>query len=185
MKKIVVLLFIQMFFTTVILAQVQIGSFYGLRLGMTMSEVRSALSSQGKTMEAIRDFYRVKNVKLGDIEFESLVLIFTDYKLIEATFRNYYGKANSPWEPQSDLIESDVASKASKYKSIYNEMRVNLLNKYGYPQMDSDEQAIWRTGANQLSLLYKHDNEPWQGSDAYTLFTEVKVTYKSITNVNY
>ena len=84
MKKFVVLSFIQLFFTTAILAQAQIGSFYGLKLGMTMSEVRSALSSQGKTMESKDGYYKVSSPKLGDITFDALRLYFKDSKLAKS-----------------------------------------------------------------------------------------------------
>lgn len=66
MKKFVVLSFIQLFFTTVVLAQAQIGSFYGLKLGMSISEVRSALRSQGATLgEDKSNFISVKRTQIG------------------------------------------------------------------------------------------------------------------------
>ena len=48
---IAVLLFSQFAVITTATAQAQIGSFCGIKLGMTLPEVRSALASQGKSME--------------------------------------------------------------------------------------------------------------------------------------
>jgi hypothetical protein len=184
MKKFVVLLFIQLFFTTVVLAQVQIGSFYGLELGMTMSEVRSALSSQGKTMESKEDYYRVDSPKLGDITFDALWLYFKDSKLAKAEFFCFYGKAPFPNDSWYDQAVDMVSSKAQKYKMIYDDMHLNLVSKYGKPQIDGDEKAVWRKGMNQITLLHRFNID--KTFDFHEITTRVEITYESISkNINY
>ena len=56
---------------------------------MTLSEVRSALSSQGKEMKSKSDngeYYLVSDVKLGDCTFERLWLRFSGLKLTSGEF---------------------------------------------------------------------------------------------------
>ena len=185
MKKFVVLSFIQLFFTTVVLAQAQIGSFYGLRLGMTISEVRSALSSQGKTMESSgnsgNNFY-VKNVKLGDCSFEYLYLNFSNSKLTSGKFFSgemRMGYAYAPETPASMQTFANFQSLARQCKINYNSMKVNLRNKYGSPIMDEDDEIVWRNGANQIKLKYIYRDEITP-LDSREIETEVSVKYESI-----
>ena len=158
MKKFAVLLLVQLFFATVVLAQAQIGSFYGLKIGMTISEVRSVLSSQGKEMKArgnsVNEYY-VSNVRLGDCSFESLYLNFSGSKLTSGEFYTgemRMGYAYAPETPQSMQIFAKMQALARECKISFNSMKSNLRNKYGNPIMDDDDEVVWRNGANQIKL---------------------------------
>lgn len=185
MKKFVVLSFIQLFFTTAILAQAQIGSFYGLKLGMTMSEVRSALSSQGKTMESKDGYYKVSSPKLGDITFDSLWLRFKNSKLSSAEFFCCFGKPAFPNDDAYDQILDIVVSRSQKYRRIYDDMHLNLVSKYGTPQVDNEDKAVWRKGQNQITLFHRFDKD-LNSSGFYDIETEVNLKYEALPeNVNY
>lgn len=190
MKKFAVLLFVQLFFATVVLAQAQIGSFYGLKLGMTVSEVRAALSNQGKTMIDATNVqpgkYYTKDVILGDCKFQLLYLYFTSSKLSKAVFWNSEERDGDAFHPSWEQCVALVSSKIPEYKRIYNEMRLNLINKYGNPNIDNEDETIWRIGSNQLSLLYAFKNDITPSGIMSEVQAKVVVTYKSVsTNVNY
>lgn len=185
MKKFAVLSLIQLFFATAVMAQAQIGSFYGLKLGMTVSEVRSALSSQGKTMESKDNYYKVASPQLGDITFESLWLKFKDSKLYSAEFFCYLGKPAFYDDPSYDQILDIVATRSQQYKRIFDNMRLNLVGKYGNPQIDNEEKAVWRKGRNQISLFHRFEKN-MNSSGFYDIETEVNLKYESLSdNVNY
>ena len=193
MKKFVVLSFIQLFFTTVVLAQAQIGSFYGLRLGMTISEVRSALSSQGKTMDTCGDGYIVKNVKLGDSSFESLLLKFENSKMTSGKIYSNFNRIGALGGPDYSNGASEERAIAlwqqhqTEYKKIFNAMRLNLIDKYGSPRSDNDDEIIWRKGSSQITLCFNVSDGPYPDiPNTRFIETEVSLTYKIVsTNVNY
>ena len=186
MKKFVVLSLIQLFFTTVVLAQAQIGSFYGLKLGMSISEVRSALRSQGATLgEDKSNFISVKKPKLGDITFDWLWLSFKDSKLVEGEFSASDGRTvDDDWY---DSALSVVSSTASTYKKFFNEMRLNYIAKYGNPKMENEEEIIWRKGENQISLSYNfYDGPSRVVSGLHDVMAKINIIYKTAsTNTNY
>lgn len=185
MKRLAVLSIFQLLFAAVVMAQAQIGSFYGLRLGMTISEVRSALSSQGKTMESKNDYYKVVNPQLGDITFDSLWLRFKNSKLSSAEFFCFLGKPAFYDDPSYDQILEIVATKSQQYKRIFDNMHLNLVSKYGNPQIDNEEKAVWRKGRNQISLFHRFEKN-MNSSGFYDIETEVNLKYESLSeNVNY
>lgn len=187
MKKLAVLLFVQLFFSTVVLAQAQNVSFFGLKLGMTVSEVRSILSSQGKSRESIGDYYLVKDVKLGDCSFERLRLKFDNSKLVLGEFYNNFNRMGWNQAPNQDQATSMLQQYADKYKKIFNSMRMNLIDKYGSPRSDNGDEVVWRSGSSQIALYYTvYDGPHPDFVDSRKIETEVGLTYKRInTNVNY
>ena len=185
MKKLAVLLLVQLFFATGVFAQAQIGSFYGLKLGMTISEVRSALISQGKEMKTrgnSANEYSVSNVRLGDCSFEYLFLYFSGSKLTSGEFykgEKRSGYAYGPATPQSMQILANMQTLSRECKISFNSMKSNLRNKYGNPIMDDDDEVVWRNGTNQIKLKYMWRDEITP-LDTHELETYVKVKYESL-----
>lgn len=184
MKKFAVLLLVQLFFATGVFAQAQIGSFYGLKLGMTITEVRSALSSQGKTLIDATSVqagkYYTKDIKLGDSSFELLYLYFSDSKLISGEFFNgFWRDISSGPEYAISQLYSQYQSLAREYKVIFNSMKYNLISKYGNPVIDDGDVVIWRKGTNQIKMQYL-DREA-QGFP-HEIETQVRIKYEIVNN---
>ncbi len=188
MKKLAVLLFVQLFFATVVLAQAQIGSFYGLKLGMTISEVRSVLSSQGKVLidatSAKAGQYYTEDVRLGDSSFELLYLYFSDSKLKSGEFFNgFWRDISSGPDYVISQLYSQYQSLTREYKLIFNSMKYSLTNKYGNPIIDDGDIVIWRKGANQIKMQYL--NRETSGFP-HEIETQVRIKYETISNsINY
>ena len=184
MKRLAVLSIIQLLFAAVVVAQAQIGSFYGLRLGMTISEVRSALSNQGKALidatSAQPGKYYTEDVKLGDSSFELLYLYFSDSKLTSGEFFNGFWRdiSTGPEYAISQLF-SQYQSLAREYKVIFNSMKYNLTSKYGNPVIDDGDVVIWRKATNQIKMQYL-DREA-QGFP-HEIETQVRIKYEKVNN---
>lgn len=184
MKKLLLLSLIQLLFTTVVMAQAQIGSFYGLRLGMSISEVRSALNSQGKTLIDATSTqpgkYYTKDVKLGDSSFELLYLYFSNSKLTSGEFFNgFWRDISTGPENAISQIYSQYQSLAREYKVIFNSMKYNLTSKYGNPIIDDGDVVIWKKGTNQIKMQYL-DRET-QGFP-HEIETQVRIKYEMVNN---
>ena len=184
MKRLAVLSIIQLLFATVVMAQAQIGSFYGLRLGMSISEVRSALSSQGKEMKRSDSgqYYLVSDVKLGDCTFERLLLRFSGSKLTSGEFETgemRMGYAYAPETPQSMQTFARLQTLSRECKISFNSMKSNFRNKYGSPIMDDDDEVVWRNGSNQIKLTYLWRDEITP-MDSREVETYVRIKYETL-----
>ena len=185
MKRLAVLSIFQLLFAAVVMAQAPIGSFYGFRLGMTISEVRSALSSQGKEMKSRSDNgndYYVSNVRLGDCTFESLYLSFSGSKLISGEFYTgemRMGYAYAPETPQSMQIFARMQTLSRECKISFNSMKSNFRNKYGSPIMDDDDEVVWRNGSKQIKLTYLWRDEITP-MDSREVETYVRIKYETL-----
>lgn len=66
-------------------------------------------------------------------------------------------------------------------------MRLNLIDKYGSPRSDNDDEIIWRKGSSQITLCFNVSDGPYPDiPNTRFIETEVSLTYKIVsTNVNY
>jgi len=141
-------------------AQEQIGSFCGLRLGMTLSEVRSVMVSKGKEM--VRDTknsnkYIIKKMAIAGYTFNNLILYFEDDRLVSAGFYRFIQSDGFEDNPNHSM----VIRESSSYKDIFNTMRVKFTSKYGQPLSEDNNVSIWRKGHNQIKLGFEFSEE-WQ-----------------------
>ncbi len=177
-SKVVTMLLLLLLFTCPSNAQTQIGSFYGVKLGMTVSEVKSAISRQGKTLtQSSRNpnFYSLKSPAVGDFTFDEAFFEFKNSKLYRGGFLSRDGAGGMPSAAQFNVVER----KASNYKKIFNAMRANLISKYGEPMMDDGNEVIWQKGGNKLTLSYDYTDETgndfWRKSNTYVSMEYVNI----------
>lgn len=142
-------------------AQSRIDNFYGLRLGMTKSQVVSVLNSKSKKYEQKSNrndeiYFQLKNVKLGDCTFNISNLIFDDGILVRGVF---FSDDSRILDPNFDgHFISQIENSAKTYKSVFNRMYVNFASKYGEPQISDENEYIWING-NKLTLDYVFSDE--------------------------
>lgn len=153
-----------------------VDSFYGLRLGMSKTQVVNKLENQGISFERKSgsggEYLHLSNVQLGDCMFQTLNLSFKNGKLISGAFFSDDGAGGNPEAPAF----SRVASSASGFKSTFNTMYANLSSKYGNPQIADGEQYIWIRG-NKLTLDYTYTDE-YDGPYMRQARTMVRVLYQ-------
>lgn len=150
--------------------------FGGLKLGMTVSEVRQTLSNNNVTFEnkvsGGSTSYFVKNPKLAGIQFQSLVLKFQNNKLMTATFfsrEGAGGDANAPRFPM-------VSRLAGYYRNDYNTLSISLQSKYGPPTFNGENQVSWNYSGNLIKLEYEYTDGEEYGMRMMN--TYVSLTYE-------
>ena len=136
-----------------------IGHFCGIKLGMTLPEVRSALASQGKTMENYNskypDSYKVTNISLGGYSFDELYLSFNNSKLAHGNLWNEDAAGGFPEGEAFNRVERN----ARYYRTIYNEMCVKYREKYGEPFSNDENMIVWKKGSNKITLKYSFTDD--------------------------
>lgn len=175
--------------TCKVVAQNQIGDFFGIKLGLSMYETKSKLESQGKTVTSKTtnstkydsEYYIVKKPRLGDIVFDEVKLYFRNNKLEKAIFDCYDAAGGSP---EAYAAYNRVSNSASRYKGFFNQMRANFAAKYGTPTVDDGNDVIWVNG-NILKIKYEFSDvmeSAWM-RQSHTLFrVEYELSNSSFSN---
>lgn len=166
-------------------AQNVISSFYGFKLGMTESQVINSLSQRSINYERKHDstnnYLQIKNVKLGDCNFQTLNLILKNGKLVRGVF---YSDDAAGGNPEAYAF-SRMEQSAREYKNDFNLMYANLSAKYGAPNVSDSDQYIW-IKQNKLTISYSY-NDNYDSPYMRQAWTNVRVVYELIdsASVNY
>lgn len=162
------------------IAQNKIESFYGLKLGMTKSQVSSALSRQSITYkresDSSKDYFLVSRPRLGNSTFQRLVLHFNNGILCRGVFVSDESAGGYPEAPGFTTVQNS----AGTFKSIFNQMYVNFCSKYGDPQVSDENEYIWIKG-NKLTLEYLSEDY-YDGPYMRQARTMVRVQYELNNN---
>lgn len=140
----------------------KITSFYGVKFGDSRSAIETGVKSQGKTGEWRRDnskkidYYLVSNPKLGSITFNLAKFYVTDGLLSTARFINFY-EVSDHGEDSVFLenVEQDRNLSQSRSQEKFEQMREELVSKYGNPSVDSNDRCVWKSGNNTIILQYR------------------------------
>ncbi len=183
---------IRQFFLTMLLcligcasanAQSRISSVYGVNLGDSESVVASKISGSWNTSKNGERYYKVNKPKLGNCSFNQANFWFKGNKLYKVVFvsstsypLDTYIPGNAYSNPMYDRF---VRESSETYRSIFEEMRFNLTDKYGSPRISDSNKAQWSSNGNQIEISY--DFSP------STRFTSVRVEYsvKGGSNSNF
>jgi hypothetical protein len=147
-------------------AQTSIGTFYGLELGQSMASVESTLRNKGLTYtEKVSDIQEYKGypliqvtkAKLGSVTFERLNLVFVENKLVWGGFVSFVRGEYATWHNMYSVHMNTFNDLSSKYEKEYYETKMNLISKYGSPQVNNDAMAIWRQGRYQITIYYEYN----------------------------
>ena len=154
-----------MFICMTVNAQTSMGTFYGLELGQSKASVESTLRNKGLTYtEQVSDIseykgyplIKVTKAKLGSVTFERLILIFVENKLVYGNFVSFVGGDYGTWHDMYSTYMNTFDHFSSKYEKEYYETKMNLISKYGSPQVNNDAMAIWREGRYQITVFYEY-----------------------------
>lgn len=154
-----------MFICMTVNAQTSIGTFYGLELGQSKASVESTLRNKGLTYtEQVSDIQeykgypliKVTKAKLGSVTFERLILIFVENKLVYGSFSSSIVGEYGTWHDMYSAHMNTFNHLSSKYEKEYYETKMNLISKYGSPQVNNDAMAIWRKGRCQITVSYEY-----------------------------
>lgn len=157
-------------------AQNKIEGFYGLKLGMSKSEVISILRSKSINYKIEDSAFIIHNVTFANQSFESLYLGFKNSKLRVGTFRCSDNRVGDP----NGFFFNEMSQRARQYRGVFDQMYSIFLSKYGTPQISNDNQYVW-INKNQISLEYEFEDNM---ESPYTRLvrTAVYVIYKLIDN---
>lgn len=183
MNKLLVVLLMFVVSTAPLVGQSSISSVYGVRLGDSENSVVSSLNSQGikgewKTISKER-FYRVESPTLGNCIFEACTFRFSDGKLSKVRFFSSNGAYADPnFEGANPYYPDRFNSDVDRFQRIFNTMKLDLLGKYGTPQLEDESRLIWRSAnGNQLTIEYNYKDETMD-SGWHDCFAGVYVTYE-------
>lgn len=162
MKRIIawILMFICIIGVQTSNAQSRISSVYGVNLGDSESVVTSKISGSWKTSNNGERYYQTKNPKLGNCSFQLANFWFKGGKLNRVVFRSvtvYPLDTGIPGNTYANPIYDRFIQEAEEtYKSIFNEMRFNLTDKYGTPRINDSNKAQWSSNGNQIEVSYEY-----------------------------
>ncbi len=191
MKKLIAILSFCIISTFSLMAQSSIGSVYGVTLGDTQRSVIYALDSQGKSgsLETFEDgtrCYEISSPTLGSCTFQYACFYFKNAKLNKVVFYSNDGGAMDTNFQGAFNAYDNFISNGDRFQRIFRTMKFDLTDKYGIPQLEDDEKAIWKSGDNQIILEYSFKDEPmgygWRNGS-----TIVSVSYckSAQSSVNY
>lgn len=137
-------------------------SFYGVRLGMSSSEVKSVLEAKGKEYQTTTPskptnydyFLKISNPRIGDTSFENAIFYFKDGKLTEGRFYCSDDAGGNPNAFAFDRVEKN----AQDYYKTYQTMYANLVSKYGQANVSNDTRHIWIKSQYKIELHYAYDD---------------------------
>ena len=188
MKKLVIFLLVSICTSIYGFSQARISSVYGVNLGDSEYSVISALESQGKTGKFKTNskgekYYSVSNPTLGICTFEVGNFVFDSSgdleRVVFVCSDNYLGIPSL--SEQTNFHYTRCINSASKFQRIFNTMRSDLIDKYGTPNIDDEERAVWKSNGNLIELYYSFEEkqESWGNvqCDAF-----VRVTYRKDNN---
>lgn len=131
-----------------------------------MASVESTLRNKGLTytekVSDIREYkgyplIQVTKAKLGSVTFERLNLIFVENKLVYGGFVSFVRGDYLTWHDMYSTHMNTFNDLSSKYEKEYYETKMNLISKYGSPQVNNDAMAIWRKGRYQIMVYYEYN----------------------------
>lgn len=184
MRKVITIIVMLVLCTTSLMAQVSISSVYGVRLGDSESSVISAINSQGKRGEwkssSKGRFYKIKSPTLGNCTFEGGTFRFSDGKLSKVTlYSSSGGTADPNFSGANPYYPDQFNSTASKFQRIFNTMKLDLMGKYGSPQLEDETRLVWKSSnGNQLTLEYDYQDDT-NNYGWHDCFTRVAISYET------
>lgn len=135
----------------------RISSVYGVKLGDTESTVTSKISGSWKTTSNGKRYYESKNPSLGNCSFDDVTFWFKNGKLDAVNFSCF--ASGEYWgEFFSSSGYDSARSKQGIFRKKFDIMRSNLLQKYGEPYLDTEDECIWRDSDRKIRLYYEYED---------------------------
>lgn len=141
-------------------AQSRISSVYGVDLGDSESTVSSKISGIWKTNSKGQRYYMVTNPTLGSCTFQQVTFWFTSGKLNQVSFTSAEAGTMDPnFQGIGPNGYEQFLAKSERFQKMYRTMYSDLAGKYGSPDIEDGERAVWKSNGNVIELKYKFDDD--------------------------
>lgn len=172
-----------LFFNTIILSAQNL-SVYGLSLGDSKDRAINVLNNKGKQLNYGKtddgfEYIKITNPQIGGTYYDGSTIYFKNNKLYKIVFYSGDGGACGPDSPWLNTFRHIT----EKCKQTFTKMNYNLKMKYGKPNVDSENLAIWQIDTQKITIEYEYKyNENFYSVNAsvWTGITYEKIDFNSL-----
>lgn len=185
------------FCSSTIYSQSEIGSFLGVKLGQSYSEVKSVIQNSYSPNSITGTEYRTPNIEYSDStiqilfckvkflnhEWPNVKFTFKDNKLVEGYFYDFETHDQRPTETTENNYITQV------YNNYFNEVVSSLTLKYSKPAITNPFNYIWiDSNRNSITFRIEFENEHWHhpADNHIEIINKARISiiYKSSTSLD-